>query len=1019
MNPIQINPKFRLRPGHRMSPCFATLAAVMAVCESLSATTFSRVDLPAAFTEAQSGVNTVTNTYTHAFNFGNGSTTDVEINGLVFDTKNLAPTPPATLTGTLTDDNRAGNTIGIALTNGTFGNNAGSASVSAASGDMTTVMRPFAFHSSAGTGTITYTINNLVPLQTYTARFYGYQWESNSTSRTIRFSTNIDGDFAEIDWGPGLGFQYRSFYVEVTYTPTGTSAEIRLKAQDNNNGAHVSALTNHSAAPVAPVKWSGTVSPVSVWNDVDLNFTGQSFADFKTSGGSKVIFADTDGNSALPVTTTLTVDPAGVSIAEVGFENTTGVTYSIDADGGAGITGTTRINKTGNGTVLLPGSHSYTGNTIVDAGTLTLDSPFLADGSTVSIDDDAFLNLTHADYDFVNSLVLDGVAVTANGIYDSSNTGGRITGSGKIVVFSGGLNRWTGASDLSWDNLLNWTVPLVPNSNQHSANFQFDAPVSETTITLDGSKTVDTLSFDDISDPADGNLKFVAGGLDPSSTLTSTTVSVADVDRTVTIQTGNAIPMILNKSGQGTLVIKDDTTTRGGNLLVNSGTLRLENATGLSSFVSGGMNIAGGATVVSDATVGGSWAGSTWLIGQNGTGTLVNEGGAITVPSTIDVAVGNGSNANGTMTIQGGSMTFAQGTGSKAWIMIGRDPLATGTQTGKIFLESGTLETSRTFVGSGSAVSNDYIAEFYFDGGTLRADPVAAVDATHGWFQAAANGNAMPMSAVFVRDGGAVIDTNGGDALIAAALLEDVSQPGGGLTKQGLGTLTLAGPNAYAGNTTVTGGVLSIATDDVLSDTATVTIPSNGSLALTHTGTDIVGALVIGGVPQLAGVYPFGTGSLQIGAATPFQSWALSKGLDGTAGKENGATDDPDKDGKTNLAEFAFNGDPLSGSDNGQVFVLTADTDADTTKELILTIAVRSGAPAFTGTPSPASSVDGVTYTINGSGDLSTFATQVNVVAPQTAGLPPVGGGYEYRSFSLEGSDGLSGKGFLRAIVTN
>jgi len=129
-------------------------------------------------------------------------------------------------------------------------------------------------------------------------------------------------------------------------------------------------------------------------------------------------------------------------------------------------------------------------------------------------------------------------------------------------------------------------------------------------------------------------------------------------------------------------------------------------------------------------------------------------------------------------------------------------------------------------------------------------------------------------------------------------------------------------------------------------------------------------------------------------------------------------------DGRSNIAEFAFNGDPLSGSDNGKVFVLTEDSDfdVDADKELILTVAVRTGTPAFAGSPSPSAThaADGITYSIEGSLDLAGFLTTVNVVpTPVVPGsLPPAGAGYEYRSFSLEGSNGLTGMGFLRAKIS-
>jgi autotransporter-associated beta strand protein len=266
------------------------------------------------------------------------------------------------------------------------------------------------------------------------------------------------------------------------------------------------------------------------------------------------------------------------------------------------------------------------------------------------------------------------------------------------------------------------------------------------------------------------------------------------------------------------------------------------------------------------------------------------------------------------------------------------------------------------------------------------------------------------------------------------------------LTKSGSGTLTLSAANTYSGDTTVTEGTLKLDNPNANNESSTVTIAAGGAtleLNFDETGgpvTDTVDKLFIGAVQQNAGVYKAtdngtdsgtpiaqitGPGTLTVttgpGGLSPYDDWATSKGL--TAG--NKAKDlDPDNDGRNNLGEFAFNGDPLSGSDNGKVFVLTEDSDADgdATKELILTVAVRSGTPAFTGTPSPSANLaaDAITYTIEGSLDLGGFPTTVNVVPTQvTTDLPAPGTGYEYRSFSLDGSNGLTGKGFLRAKVTS
>jgi hypothetical protein len=155
--------------------------------------------------------------------------------------------------------------------------------------------------------------------------------------------------------------------------------------------------------------------------------------------------------------------------------------------------------------------------------------------------------------------------------------------------------------------------------------------------------------------------------------------------------------------------------------------------------------------------------------------------------------------------------------------------------------------------------------------------------------------------------------------------------------------------------------------------------------------------------------------------STPFEDWALAAGLDGTPGKEAGPSDDPDQDGVTNLDEFAFGSGPLSGSSRGLVAATTADTNSDTRSELLLTVAVRTGA-SFSSSVSPTATLDGVVYQIQGSTSLGSFDQTVEgpLAAPVIpASLPPVApSGYEYKTFRLAGSNGLPGRGFLRASAS-
>lgn len=76
----------------------------------------------------------------------------------------------------------------------------------------------------------------------------------------------------------------------------------------------------------------------------------------------------------------------------------------------------------------------------------------------------------------------------------------------------------------------------------------------------------------------------------------------------------------------------------------------------------------------------------------------------------------------------------------------------------------------------------------------------------------------------------------------------------GSMVKQGSGVLTLAGLNTYSGDTTVDGGVLSIA-NDFLSDSADVILDATATLDLTHVGTDTIDELVLGGFSRAVGTH--------------------------------------------------------------------------------------------------------------------------------------------------------------------
>lgn len=83
-----------------------------------------------------------------------------------------------------------------------------------------------------------------------------------------------------------------------------------------------------------------------------------------------------------------------------------------------------------------------------------------------------------------------------------------------------------------------------------------------------------------------------------------------------------------------------------------------------------------------------------------------------------------------------------------------------------------------------------------------------------------------------------------------------------------------------------------------------------------------------------------------------------------------------------------------------------------------MTIAVRENTPAFAPGPQPSATWDGVTYSIEGSMNLGTFDSPVSPAAVVSPAVPaPVG--YEYRTFTLDASEGMPSKGFLRVKLSN
>lgn len=267
-----------------------------------------------------------------------------------------------------------------------------------------------------------------------------------------------------------------------------------------------------------------------------------------------------------------------------------------------------------------------------------------------------------------------------------------------------------------------------------------------------------------------------------------------------------------------TLAIIGDTSTAdvvvtgGVSTWVNSGQLTV------GSFGTGTMRIEDGATVTSSQGYVGAGASSVGIVTVTGS----NSSWEVT---DFNLVLGNF--GVGSMTIEDGARVFAKtgvhlgisGTNASGTLSVNGTPGARGT-----------LETRGFRGGLGTA-------DLTIDGGIVRAiDDNASFFSNYGGQQ------------VNLGAGGGIIDTNGHDIRITPVIAGV-----GGLTKDGLGTLSLTGENTFSGGTTIVEGILQLGdggtTGWIFGD-----VTNNGILAFNRAGSVTFDGVISGnGAVEKAG----------------------------------------------------------------------------------------------------------------------------------------------------------------------
>jgi len=525
--------------------------------------------------------------------------------------------------------------------------------------------------------------------------------------------------------------------------------------------------------------------------NLETNYTVPSLT-FSNNAGSFVI-GSVNGS-------TLTISGGGSIINNSANPQTLNVTV---ADAGGGLT------KGGGGVVSLTGNNTYTGPTLVAAGTLDIAGTASPSYATVgSAAGKAVLNISGTLT--ASNLFVGNVNGAAGAVYQ---TGGTVTlagGTGDL------LNVGNVTGSYGYYDALEGTL----NTDGISIGGESNPDVWPPTGTGDGIFEVNGATINNT-----GWITLARGGGPETGILNVYSGSLTYGGA------GNAIGCNWQLSGSGQTSIINvlggslTSTIDGVNfratdtaiLNLNGGLLEAA-----AVFGPGTVNFNGGTLQANGANAGFIGVTSAYIYG--GGATIDNQGNAITIVEPLLAPTGNGVNTKPTITSGGAgyiappiilvtnAVNDTTGTGATAIAQI--NPL-TGTVTNVVITCPGVNYT---------------------------AAPV---------FLVSGGGAATP-------------------AVITGAA--PTANTSGGLTVIGSGVTTLTGANSYTGNTTVSAGTLELA-QAVLAAGSTVTVAGGAVLQLNFAVTNTVAALVLNGVSQPAGFYnsttgsPYltGSGSLQVG----------------------------------------------------------------------------------------------------------------------------------------------------------
>jgi fibronectin-binding autotransporter adhesin len=558
--------------------------------------------------------------------------------------------------------------------------------------------------------------------------------------------------------------------------------------------------------------------------------------------------------------TTANVRNNGAVIDTNTFDITIGQTLIHSTIGGDNATdgGLTKINT---GTLTMTGANTYNGPTSVTGGTLAYSTSQSSIG-TMSVSSGATLGVKHTtgglatltttnltlaagtpnlSFDF-NGLSSPTAALMSTGAFTNNGTLG-VTFANATNLSSGTYTLISYTSYAGGGTFPGSTYTFTPRTSGTINNNGTNALLLNVTADKPVWTGLDSGQWKVGSTGANSNWKLVTAGtptdyiegdavlFDDSATgtlaidisaanVSPTSVTFNNLTNTYTVSSGGGFGIagtgLMVKNGGGSATI-NTTNSYSGGTTVNNGTL---NANAANALGTGAVAVTGGTLNVNHAS--GLGGGAVTMTG----GALDNtSGGAITL-STNNVQSWNGDfSFIGTkdLNMGTGAVTLG-GSGSSRTVTVNAGTFTVGTITGatKGLTKAGAGTLAITTSGAGSNIAGT----LNVTGGTLQIN--TGVDsATTSDFTA----TGLAGSGTIQNGGGVerwVIINNTGSDTFSGSL-----QNGGagalGLSKMGIGSLTLAGASTYTGTTTLNAGTLVAANGAALGSTFRLNVPANST----------------------------------------------------------------------------------------------------------------------------------------------------------------------------------------------